>query len=146
MTLLLPLLTTALTFPPVSTNPVCPEVTRTVPLTVDLSRLDSLTITLDVTPDPASNLEVGIGCDADDDGILGLLEADLTFGVDCGRWFLADTQTGRITSCPSNTWTITKKDFKPAWNALRLTRRGIGDMHETLTTTETHTRFVLSIR
>ena len=138
--------TTPLTFPPVSTNPICSEVTRTVPLVVDAARLDSLTFTLDLTPDLSSNLEIGIGCDADGDGELALLEADYTFGVDCGEWFVADTETGEVAPHPSNTWTIARKDFKPGWNALRLTRRGTGEMFETVTTTETHTRFILSIR
>lgn len=123
---------TTLAFPPPAvTN--CPfEVSSCLPLAVDSNRLDTVAFELSFDATPSNNVEISVGRDANGDGRLALLEADVTFGYDCGSWIVKETATGRVTSEPAPTEgrlvrTIQfkrGKTYDPDWNMLKLTRRG----------------------
>ena len=124
---------TTLAFPPPAvTN--CPfEVSSCLPLAVDSNRLDTVAFELSFDATPSNNVEIAVGRDANGDGKLALLEADVTFGYDCGAWIVKETATGRVTSEPAPTEgrlarTIQfkrGKTYDPNWNMVKLTRRGL---------------------
>lgn len=123
---------TALAFPPpAETN--CPfEISSYLPLEVDTNRLATATFELSFDATPTNNVEIAVGRDANGDGKLALLEAHITFGYDCGSWFVKNTLTGEIVTEPAPTSgrltrTITfqnGKTYDPNWNIIKLTRRG----------------------
>ena len=47
-----------------------------------------LVFSLEIEASPTNNVEVAIGCDADEDGLLSLDETALMVGYDCGEWFV----------------------------------------------------------
>ena len=47
-----------------------------------------LAFSLELQASPSNNVEVAIGCDADNDGRLSLDETALAVGYDCGEWFV----------------------------------------------------------
>ena len=56
-----------------------------------------LVFSLELAALPANNVEVAIGCDADEDGLLSLDEAALTVGYDCGEWFVRSATNDSVT-------------------------------------------------
>lgn len=148
------LLAMILTFPPASTNALDAEVSVSLPLAVDARRLDRLTLELAFDVSPSNDLEIAIGEDADGDGTLGLLEADLTLGCDCGMWFASRTDTGAVAhegraafgERVVRSWTFSKDTFGPTWNTLRLTRRGTGPTNERAKSKRVHHGLKILIR
>ena len=68
---------------------------------------------------PSNCVQLAFGRDADSDGVLSAVEADMVFGWDCGEWRLVNTTNGTVlTSAPATTNLV--KDLR--WN-LRV-RRG----------------------
>lgn len=131
-TSLLALITTLSFPPPAVTN--CPfEMSSYLPLSVNTNRLGTLAFKLSFEATPANNIEIAVGQDANGDGKLALLEADVTFGYDCGEWFTKETETGTILTEPAPTSGFLSrtiqfrngKTYNPNWNMLKLTRRGV---------------------
>ena len=50
-------------------------------------------VSLALTASPSNCVEVSVGVDANEDGVLDLDEADWTFGYNCGTWFCRDART-----------------------------------------------------
>ena len=48
------------------------------------------TLTIERDAATSNNVEVVFGCDANEDGVLGVEEGDLCVGWDCGEWFWRD--------------------------------------------------------
>ena len=113
------------------------ESTTNVPFSVDFAAMSRIEFTLTFDASPTNCVEVSIGMDVNDDGALGLDEADWTFGYDCGTWFrrdaASDTQeeepaptTGRL----ERTFALRRTKIDAAWNLVRVTRRGVADIGE----------------
>jgi len=149
-TILLAVSTLSLAFPPASTNAADSEVIVTVPLVQ--SSKNTADFRLALTASPSNDLEIAIGTDADGDGTLSLLEADVLFGCDCGTWFSADAKTGKttfessVTGRTERTWTFALKKFNPAWNAVRLIRRGTDATDEMTTLTRRNIGTIIFVR
>jgi len=47
-----------------------------------------LVFSLELEATPTNNVEIAVGCDADEDGSLTLGEEALAVGYDCGEWFV----------------------------------------------------------
>ena len=58
------------------------------------SRVFAFSLELDATA--SNNVEVAFGRDADHDGVLSRVEADLLVGWDCGEWEVVDCATGDV--------------------------------------------------
>ena len=43
-----------------------------------------------------NNVEIAIGCDADEDGLLASNEAALVVGYDCGEWFVRSALLNQV--------------------------------------------------
>ena len=122
------------------------EVCTNLVLNVDVTRLWALTIAVAFDSCETNEVLVAIGADADGDGDLSVDEADIVFGCDCGAWYRADLRTGEIETATTNALVIGKRQFDPAWNRLKVVRRGFGEIGEAVEKDEERVRFDIRIR
>ena len=122
------------------------EVCTNLVLNVDVTRLRTLTIAVAFDSCVTNEVLVAIGADADLDGDLSVDEADIVFGCDCGAWYRADFRTGEIETATTNALVIGKRQFDPAWNRLKVVRRGLGEIGESVGKDEERVRFDIRIR
>ena len=129
-------------------EPVRPdaEVCTNIALNVNAARLQALTISVSFDACETNEVLVALGEDADGDGDLAVDEADVVFGCDCGAWYRADLRTGAVETATTNALVIGKGLFVPAWNRLKVVRRGFGGIGETVERDEEHVRFDIRIR
>ena len=102
----------------------------------------------------SNSVEVVLGADVDEDGVLGIEEGELCVGWDCGEWFFRDRRGGGVQYAADAAgarrldWTlrlnadksarsvdgnvfsgaIAPTCFNPAWNIVRVVTRGAGDI------------------
>ena len=122
------------------------EVSTNIVLNVDAARLQTLTLSVSFDSCETNEVLVAIGADGDNDGDLSFDEAAIVFGCDCGAWYRADLRTGEVESVATNALVIGKGQFVPAWNRLKVVRRGFGEIGETVEVDEEHVRFDIRIR
>ena len=122
------------------------EVCTNIALNVNAARLQTLTLSVEFELCVTNEVLVAIGADADLDGDLSVDEADIVFGCDCGAWYRADLRTGEIETAATNALVIGKREFDPAWNLVKIVRRGFGEIGETLSVDVERVRFDIRIR
>jgi len=122
------------------------EVSTNLALNVNAARLQMLTISLSFDTCETNEVLVAVGADADDDGDLSVDEADIVFGCDCGSWYRADLRAGVVETPTTNALVIGKSQFDPAWNRLKVIRRGFGSIGETVENDEERVRFDIRIQ
>ena len=122
------------------------EVSTNIALNVNAARLRTLTLSVEFESCVTNEVLVAIGADADLDGDLSVDEADIVFGCDCGAWYRADLRTGEIETATTNALVIGKRQFDPAWNRLKVVRRGLGEIGESVEKDEERVRFDIRIR
>ena len=122
------------------------EVSTNIALNVDAARLQTLTISVSFDTCETNEVLVAIGADADGDGDLSVDEAAIVFGCDCGTGYRADLCTGAVETVTTNALVIGKREFDPAWNRLKVVRRGLGEIGETVEKDEERVRFDIRIR
>ena len=129
------------------------EVSTNIALNVDATRLQTLTISVAFDSCETNEVLVVIGADGNNDGDLSVDEAALVFGCDCGEWSRTDLRTGTASTEGSdppveatNAVVIGKREFDPARNLVKVVRRGLGEIGETVTVDEERTRFNIRIR
>ena len=101
----------------------------------------------------SNSIEVVFGCDADEDGALGVDEGELCVGWDCGEWFWRDRRTNAACRVEGDSnrlvWTlclgrertarslssavfppvVSPTCFNPDWNLARVVSRGVDTVH-----------------
>ena len=113
------------------------EVSTNIAFAVLFDAMSRLGFTLSLDASPTNCVEASIGTDTDNDGNLSPEETDYTVGYRCGKWFQRDAitdaetettepHTGRI----ERMFTLRKRKLNPAWNLLKVTRRGIAEIGE----------------
>ena len=122
------------------------EVCTNIALNVNVARLQTLTLSVAFDSCVTNEVLVAIVADADLDGDLSVDEADIVFGCDCGAWYRADLRTGEIETATTNALVIGKRQFDPAWNRLKVVRRGFGEIGESVEKDEERVRFDIRIR
>ena len=122
------------------------EVCTNIALNVDATRLQTLTFSVAFDSCETNEVLVAIGADGDNDGDLSLDEAAVVFGCDCGEWYSADIRTGDVDTLVVNALVIGKREFDPAWNLVKVVRRGLGEIVESVTVDEERVRFDIRIR
>ena len=112
-----------------------------------------LVFALELQASPSNNVEVAIGCDADEDGSISLDEAALTVGYDCGEWFVRSAANDSVTYSDvadsgvfRRTYEVRSRHVDPSWNLVKVTRRGFGVANENVTVETVETGFGLTIR
>jgi len=118
------------------------EVSTNIPIVVNFDEMSRLDITLSLVPSPSNGVEIAIGTDANDDGVLSLDETDRTFGYNCGSWFQRDSlrdlvkdwgdgeQRDDATSRVERTIVLKRKELDPAWDMVKVVRRGVAEVGE----------------
>ena len=122
------------------------EVSTNIALNINAARLERLTFAVTFESCATNEVLIALGADADLDGDLSVDEADIVFGCDCGAWYRADLRTGEIETATTNALVIGKRQFDPAWNRLKVVRRGVGEIGESVEKDEERVRFDIRIR
>ena len=122
------------------------EVSTNIELNVNAARLQMLTLSVEFESCVTNEVLIAFGADADLDGDLSVDEADIVFGCDCGAWYRADLRTGEIETAMTNALVIGKRQFDPAWKRLKVVRRGVGEIGESVEKDEERVRFDIRIR
>ena len=96
-----------------------------------------LVFSLELEAGTTNNVEVAIGCDADCDGRLSLDETALAVGYDYGTWFVRSAAKDCVTISNAavsgtfrRTYEVRSRHIDPAWNLVKVTRRGLGASNE----------------
>ena len=90
-----------------------------------------IVFTVELQATPSNNVEVAIGCDADEDGSLSVDESGLCVGYDCGTWFVRTSAQDAVTATDVDdtgvfrrTYRVRARRVNPLWNLVKVTRRG----------------------
>ena len=113
------------------------EVSTNIPFEVSFDSMSRMNFSISLDASPTNCVEAAIGTDTDNDGNLSPEETDYTVGYRCGKWFqrdaIADAETettethaGRV----ERMFTLRKRKLNPAWNLLKVTRRGVAEIGE----------------
>ena len=112
-----------------------------------------LVFTVELEATPTNNVEVAIGCDADENGLLSLDETALTVGYDCGEWFVRSAANDSVTYSDAadsgifrRTYEIRSRYIDPSWSLVKVTRRGLGVSNESVSFSLVESGFGLTIR
>ena len=112
-----------------------------------------LVFSLELQASPSNNVEVAIGCDADNDGQISLNETALTVGYDCGEWFVRSAAKDSVTYSDAvdsgtfcRTYEVRSRHIDPSWNLVKVTRRGFGVSNESVSFSLVESGFGLTIR
>ena len=113
------------------------EVSTNIPFAVSFDTMSRMNFSISLEASPSNCVEAAIGTDTDNDGNLSPEETDYTVGYRCGKWFQRDavadaetetteTHAGRV----ERMFTLRKRKLNPAWNLLKVTRRGVAEIGE----------------
>ena len=112
-----------------------------------------LVFSLELEATPTNNVEVAIGCDADEDGLLSLAETALTVGYDCGEWFVRSAANDSVmcydvadSGTFRRTYEVRSRHIDPSWNLVKVTRRGLSASNESVSFSLVESGFGLTIR
>ena len=133
------------------------EVSTNIAFVVDRSIMTRIEFTVALEATPTNNVEVAIGTDGNGDGNLTVEEAAYTFGYDCGTWFCRARDENKVEATAvnlnlqpqprlSHTFILKKRKLDTAWNTVKVTRRGFGDVGELVTVESRYPGFKLEIR
>ena len=112
-----------------------------------------LVFSLEIEASPTNNVEVAIGCDADEVGLLSLDETALMVGYDCGEWFVRSAANDSVmcydvadSGTFRRTYEVRSRYIDPSWNLVKVTRRGLGVSNENVSFSLVELGFGLTIR
>ena len=112
-----------------------------------------LVFVVELAATPTNNVDVAIGCDADEDGLLASNEAALVVGYDCGEWFVCSAANDSVTYSDiadsgvfRRTYEVRSRHIDPTWNLVKVTRRGLGISNENVSFSLVESGFGLTIR
>ena len=106
------------------------EVSTNFPFSVGEGRNAGLEFSVELQATPSNNVEVAIGCDADEDGCLSVDESELCVGYDCGAWFVRSSAQDAVTA--EDAADSGARRVNPLWNLVKVTRRGVGASAESV--------------
>ena len=122
------------------------EAATNIPLRVNAAALQSLTLSVSFGSCETNEVLVAIGADGDGDGDLSLDEAALAYGCDCGAWYRADLRTGAASAADGSGLSIGRDEFDPSWNLVKVVRRGLAEVGESVSVDVEKVRFDIRIR
>ena len=77
---------------PIPVRPLA-EVETNVVFSTGTATDNKWTLTIERDAATSNSVEVVFGCDANEDGVLGIEEGELSIGWDCGEWFWRDRRS-----------------------------------------------------
>jgi len=122
------------------------EAATNLPLRVNAAALQSLTLSVSFGTCETNEVLVAIGADTDGNGDLLLDEAALAYGCDCGAWYRADLRTGAASAADGSGLSIGREEFDPSWNLVKVVRRGLAEVGESVSVDVEKVRFDIRIR
>ena len=131
------------------------EVSTNMPFVVSLDSMSRLEFALSLDSSLTNSVEVSIGTDADGDGNLSLDETDYTVGCRCGAWFQRDAVRdseveiaggGGDGQRMERLFVLKKRKLDPAWNLVKVTRRGIAEIGEVVLVEGKRHGFAVEVR
>ena len=130
------------------------EVSTNMPFVVSLDSMSRLEFTLSLDVSSTNSVEASIGTDANGDGDLSLDETDFTVGCRCGVWFQRDAVVdeeveqggGQGNPCLEKTFVLKKRKLDPAWNLVKVTRRGVAEIGEVVLVEGKRPGFAVEVR
>ena len=133
------------------------EVSTNFHYEVTLTNVTRMAFVIELEATPTNNVEVAIGTDGDGDGNLAVEEAAYVFGYDCCTWFCRARDENKVEATAVNlnlqpqprlsrTFILKKRKLDTAWNTVKVTRRGYGDVGELVTVEGRYPGFKLEIR
>ena len=112
-----------------------------------------LVFSLELEASLTNNVEIAIGYDADENGLLSLDETALTVGYDCGEWFVRSAANDSVmcsdvadSGAFRCTYEVRSRYIDPSWNLVKVTRRGLGVSNENVSFSLVESGFGLTIR
>lgn len=131
------------------------EVSTNIQFEVRFDAMSRNEFSLSLDAAPTNNVEVSIGTDADGDGNLSVWEAAHTFGFDGGRWFFRDAARDEVKVIGEGeqwnlriekTFLLKRSKLDEAWDLVKVTRRGRGDIGEVVVVEGRKPGYVLEVR
>ena len=115
------------------------EVSTNFTFAVNESGGRRLVFSLGLDATTTNNVEIAIGHDADEDGLLSLDETALAVGYDCGEWFVRSAANDSVSYADvadsgtfRRVYEIRSRLVDPSWNLVKVTRRGWGVASESV--------------
>ena len=124
------------------------EVETNVVFSTGVATDNKWTLTIERDAATSNSVEVVFGCDANEDGVLGIEEGELSIGWDCGEWFWRDRRSNAACRVEGSTQrldvtlylnrdreakslassvfpsVVSPTCFNPDWNLARVVSRG----------------------
>lgn len=157
-TVLLPMAALAVTVEPLPPSGYADtEVSTNVHYEVTLTNVTRMAFVIALEATPTNNVEVAIGTDANGDGNLSVEEEAYAFGYDCGTWFCRARNENKVETAAvgpslqpqtrqSHTFILKRRKLDTAWDTVKVTRRGFGDVGELVTAEGRYPGFKLEVR
>ena len=115
----------------------------------DLAEL-CLRVSLESTPTNA--MVVALGRDADGDGTFAPSEEEMSFGCDCGTWFVRDAE-GFVEELETAAFGRTERELTipirgsaTDWNLVRVVRHDLAEVDESIVIDATRRRFYIRLK
>lgn len=122
------------------------EVVTNVALNVQYDSTIVFGLSVDTLSCVSNEVLVAVGCDADSDGDLSLDEAAFVYGIENGGRYFVNLETGTALADAPAALSIKARHFNPAWNMMKVVKRGLGDIGESVATSVERRCFAISIR
>ncbi len=121
------------------------ESVRNHRISLDPSKLQEVAFNLEAPDCVASEVIVAVGHDTDEDGDLSMGETAFFIGNDCGERYTVDCASGE-TRQGIGTVKIKARDINPAWDTVKIIKRGTAALNESVSMTTENKMFVIRIR
>ena len=105
-----------------------------------------VSFSLDMSQPASNEVVVAVGRDADNDGDLSFGEAAFIFGCDDGMNYYADLSTGSVFENAANPHVFKACEWNGEWNLVKVIKRGLGVVGESVDVTVESKKFVIRLR
>ena len=123
-----------------------PETSTNIAIAVNMERLDMVSFSLDMSQPASNEVVVAVGSDADNDGDLSFGEAAFIFGCDDGMHYYADLSTGSVLENAANPHMVKSCEWNGEWNLVKVIKRGLGVVGESVDVTVETKKLVIRLR
>ena len=127
-------------------DPPYPETSTNIAIAVNMERLDMVSFALNMLQPASNEVVVAVGRDADNDGDLSFGEAAFIFGCDDGMNYYADLSTGSVFENAANPCVFKAYEWNGEWNLVKVIKRGLGVVGESVDVTVETKKFVIRLR